>query len=82
MKDETMKKEINKVIELLRKENIYEYVYDELGMIAIEVEWGDWKHEHLHLDWIMKENGYTKMFDRITEEDGSDTYSAIHYFAW
>lgn len=82
MKNETMMKEINKVNELLKKENLYGYVYDELSMIAIEIEWGDWKHEHARLDWIMKENGYTKMFNRITEEDGSDTYSAIHYFGF
>lgn len=48
----------------------------------IEVNWGDWKHDHIHLD-----NLITGIFDNVsiadlitTEEDGSDNYSAIHRY--
>ena len=51
--------------------------------IEYDINWGDWKHEHLRSKWLLEElfeklgivaniNSYT------TEEDGSDTYSA-HY---
>ena len=51
-----------------------------------EISWGDWKHEHLRLNWMMTEfcnqNGLCCAMHReqLTEEDGSDTYSAIHEF--
>ena len=65
---------------MLRENNIWADVYEELSMIAVEINWGDWKHEHLAAKWLMKELGYEQEFERVTEENGSDTYSAIHYF--
>ena len=41
--------------------------------VEIEIGWGDWKHDHLYCDHIMKENGYTLINEVVTEEDGSDT---------
>lgn len=51
-------------------------------MIAVEVIWGDWKHEHMRLDWLMKEKfpNLRSIHTVTTEEDGSDCYSAIHYY--
>lgn len=49
--------------------------------IAVEVTWGDWRHDHLQLDWFMRDNFDLTLVDvKITEEDGSDTYSAIRYY--
>lgn len=55
-------------------------------MIKIEIERGDWKHDHLYADYLIKEfldnNGlhYFQIAEETTEEDGSDCYSAIHGF--
>lgn len=53
---------------------------DELILI-INVEWGDWKHEHAALDEIAKEATHPIDIEvKITEEDGSDCYSAEHWY--
>lgn len=51
-----------------------------LPVIRVEISWGDWKHDHLRADWAMEEAGFTPIGQEITEEDGSDTYSAIHNY--
>ena len=58
--------------------------------IEIEISWGDWKHEHKRLDYVMFDiiyeynpelvSHYYKEEEEITDEDGSDTYSAIHKY--
>ena len=47
---------------------------------AVCIEWGDWKHEHLWARDLMSYLGYVEIGSRVTEEDGSDCYSAEHYF--
>ena len=59
-------------------------------IVAVEIYWGDWKHDHAFVDWVFKEMNYnilrdneiflTKHSEDVTEEDGSDTYSSIHKF--
>lgn len=70
------------IYELLKAERIYADVYFEIGeeVVAVEIHWGDWKHEHARTRWLLTEAGYTHITSRVTEENGSDTYSAIHYF--
>ena len=51
--------------------------------IEYDINWGDWKHEHLRSKWLLeelfKELGIVANINsHTTEEDGSDTYSA-HY---
>lgn len=48
--------------------------------VAIEIVWGDWKHDHAYADYVMKQNGFTKIYEEVTEEDGSDCASSIHYY--
>lgn len=51
------------------------------GEVDVLIEWGDWKHDHLYCDHIMKELGYELSIETETEENGSDCYSAIrNYF--
>lgn len=58
-----------------------ECVEDSEVMCAIEIAWGDWKHEHLCLEWAVKEvYPNVQHSSAVTEEDGSDCYSAVHYF--
>ena len=78
---------IKEVHEHLSSENFYTdgiYTDSELPdcIICIDINWGDWKHEHLRLDWLMREIGATPFGEKVTEENGSDCYSATHYFAF
>lgn len=51
------------------------------GRVSVEIIWGDWKHDHSFVDYVMRNDlGLKKVDETITEEDGSDTYSSIHYF--
>ena len=66
------------------KENDY-YDWEEMDQIdddkiAISVSWGDWKHSHLRLDYLMKQLGYILIKEEETEENGDDCYSSIHYY--
>ena len=71
-----------KIYNLMKQNRLYGDIIEETeDKIAIEICWGDWKHEHLRLDYLMEENFDLKRIESIaTEEDGSDCYSAIHYY--
>ena len=74
-----------KIYELMTENHIMGEVVDyndQMRMIAVEVRWGDWKHEHLRLDWLMRESypDLRSICQTTTEDDGSDCYSAIHYY--
>lgn len=47
--------------------------------MIFEINWGDWKHDHLLFKTLVYEffiNSDIELNMVITEEDGSDTYSA------
>lgn len=54
--------------------------------LCVEISWGDWKHDHLWCDYevknFLKSKGHEVVSNdtQVTEEDGSDTYSAIHSY--
>ena len=48
--------------------------------VMVELHWGDWKHDHLRCDSLMKAKGYGLVEEEVTEEDGSDCYSAIRHY--
>ena len=48
--------------------------------ILVCISWGDWEHEHLACEQIMKRLGYTRVQEVITENIGADCYSAEHLF--
>lgn len=50
------------------------------GSTSVEIFWGDWKHSFIWLDTLMSYLGYDFDNEEVTEENGSDCYSAIHYF--
>lgn len=47
---------------------------------TVTIHWGDWKHEHGYLDYVMSKNGFELVKEDVTEEDGSDCYSSIHTY--
>ena len=72
--------------ELIRnflKENEYTD-YDEIhqtdNVVIICISWGDWKHSHLRIDYLMRQLGYTLVEEEVTEENGDDCYSSNHYY--
>ena len=72
-------------IKRIFKENECYYEYNICandGTIVVYVEWGDWKHDHAFLNYIMRENHYRCIDEVVTEENGSDTYSATHVFKY
>lgn len=74
---------INKVEALLNENHISAEVeqFEDIPAYTVHIEWGDWKHEHLRAKWLI-ENANLGKFVRseTTDEDGSDCYSATHYF--
>ena len=50
------------------------------GIIHVHITWGDWKHDHWRCDYIMSGLGYRLLNEVVTEEDGSDCYSALHTY--
>lgn len=55
-------------------------VYFNNGVLEIHISWGDWKHEHLRCDYLMEMLNYVCFSETVTEEDGSDCYSALHKY--
>ena len=61
--------------------NLYCEAYEhENGCISAAIEWGDWKHDHKYLEYLMGELDYILVDEKITNADGSDCYSADHYY--
>ena len=74
--------DVDKVREKLRESDLYfeDVVPDGDDGVLVVIEWGDWKHEHLYCDHLMSEMGFALEDAEVTEEDGSDTYSADRYY--
>lgn len=76
--------EIQKCVENIFSNNDYtgfnEISVDANGMVTIDIEWGDWKHDHLYVRHIMTQAGFVLIDEVITEEDDSDCYSATHSY--
>ena len=74
---------IEKVERMLFDEHISAYVdtCGSLPVLTVKIDWGDWKHDHLRAKYLITKNFPLEHFNsETTEEDGSDCYSAIHYF--
>ena len=71
---------IKDIYSVLREKGLYPELSENNNVIAAFIEWGDWKHDHSYLDYVMSELGYEMVNVKITEEDGSDCYSAIRYY--
>lgn len=73
-----------RVEKTLQDANVWADVYPAHGMkdICVEINHGDWKHDHLRTAWLLENMGAVHVSEKVTEEDGSDCYSAIHTFAF
>lgn len=54
------------------------------GKLMVSIHWGDWKQDHLFVKHIIAtvfpDSRYIS--ETVTKEDGSDCYSAEHYFCF
>lgn len=75
-------KAVEKISKVLDDNNIWANVwqYMDLPVVHVEILYGDWKHDHARADWLLRDMGCTLIGTEVTEDDGSDCYSAIHYF--
>ena len=73
---------VKEVTDILNKGELYDSIVDATndGKVVVNLFWGDWKHEHLWLKHLMAENGYEHLSEEVTEENGSDCYSAEQVF--
>ena len=72
--------EMRNLYTYLTKNGIYCEIYPAHTRVELLLEWGDWKHDHGFVDYLMGLIGYTFIAQTITEDDGSDCYSAIHTY--
>ena len=70
------------IMNIARQNGICCEVWSEAkNVVAVEVVWGDWKHDHARLNWLVSKSlNAKKIGEKLTAEDGSDTYSSIHKF--
>ena len=71
---------VNETSKYLVDNGVYAEVDIVDGDIILNIPWGDWKHDHQRADYLMKQKGYVLEREEVTEEDGSDTYSAMRYY--
>lgn len=75
------REDINRIF----KENNLYYDYFILSnneMIGIIIEDGDWKHDHLRLNYIMSKNNYIFIKENEIDTSDDDSYSSTHYFKY
>lgn len=65
----------------LKKHGLYhEVCQPNQNEVQIHIIWGDWKHDHALTDYLMREIGWIRTKQIVTEENGDDSYSSIHYY--
>jgi len=78
---DTNKDEISMVSSYLSENEVYANVYRDGDEVVVSISWGDWKHDHGWCENLMSYIGYEQTDMVETEENGSDCYSADHFFA-
>ena len=73
--------ELSMVSRYLADNDCYSEVFHDGDEVVVCISWGDWKHDHGWAVDLMEYIGYKEVSMVETEENGSDCYSADHYFA-
>ena len=71
---------IQEIQKYLKENEIYGEVSEDGNELVVSIEWGDWKHDHKRCDYLMAKKNYLCVREETTAEDGSDCYSADHYY--
>ena len=75
--------EILEIDKFLNNKGIFceTFVYpNNFNMVDVNIEWGDWKHDHAYCDYLMKQKGWELDSESVSDEDGSDCYSSTHTY--
>lgn len=57
------------------------FVYpNDFNMVDVNIEWGDWKHDHEYCDELMAELGWVLDSECVSDEDETDCYSSTHTY--
>lgn len=82
--DAEIKKQTKERVKEILSSNkmFYDFTVDENGYIEITVENGDWKHDHIALQHIMREAGFVSFGRHIPEDqdNGDDSFTAIYLY--
>lgn len=78
---EITKHDVERVDSLLNEYSISAYVNADYSSntLYIDIDLGDWKHDHLCCDKIMADEGFHLIDTKIGDADG-DCYSATHNY--
>lgn len=80
--DMSIKDDACRISKYLSDNTLYAEVFvNSEGCPAVSISWGDWKHDHGFCDSLMRYIGYSCDDVVVTEENGSDCYSADHYYS-
>jgi len=71
---------VQEIQKYLKENDIYAEVSECDNQVVVSIDWGDWKHDHKRCDYLMAKKNYLCVQEEITAEDGSDCYSADHYY--
>ena len=80
---DTTKEETEMLCRYLMDNGVYagvSHYSTEVPAIVVSIERGDWRHSHIWATDLMEYLGYTEIGNEVTEENGSDCYSADHYY--
>ena len=77
----------NEVKDVLKANNLSLYDYEvyhsdsmPITMVEVYIEDGDWKHDHLCLEYAMKQAGYISNGETDYVESDDDSYTSTHRF--
>lgn len=71
-------------IKAIWKKNELYYDYDIFtnNVVNVYVSFGDWKHDHAYIDYLMNKEGFELVGEKLTYSDGSDCYSSVHVYKY
>ena len=72
--------EVNNAFRVSQFNFIAEIENADKNKVAVEIVCGDWEKAHCYADKIMRENGFVKVDEKMTDEGTSNCYSSIHYY--
>lgn len=75
--------EINQIEEYLKEKGISAetFVYpNDFNMVDVNIDCGDWKHDHILCDELMAELGWELESESVNDDDEDDCYSSTHTY--
>lgn len=74
------KDEASRISQFLNDNGVDGEVLSADNEVYVYIYWGDWKHDHMWCQELMRYLGYRRVSFDVTDEDGSDCFSAEHIY--